>query len=59
MRSANVERPTQKGNSRKRLALLVMLLLLAATTVISNRFPVFAQEDTRAIGTVRVESNQP
>ena len=44
------------GNARKVLVLFLALILAYAVIVLTGRQPAFAQNDTKTIGTVRVES---
>ena len=50
---------TQPNNRRTGPLVIAVLILIATTVAIVDRLPAFAQEDTKAISTVRVESSQP
>ena len=50
---------TQPRSTRTALVLVAVLILFATVVLNSYRLPANAQEDTRAIVTIRVESTQP
>ena len=59
MRKSRNQRLTQASRWQTGLGLLVGLIIFATVSVISFRLPAIAQEDTRAVGTVSIESTQP
>ena len=59
MQKASNHMMAQRSSRQSGLSLFVVLILLATVSVLSFRLPANAQEDTRAVGTVRTESNQP
>ena len=50
---------TQPDKRRTGPLVLAVFVLIATTVAIVGRIPAFAQEDTKAISTVRVQSSQP
>ena len=59
MRKSRNQRVTQASRWQTGLGLFVGLIIFATVSVISFRLPAIAQEDTRAVGTVSIESTQP
>ena len=59
MRKTRDQRLTQPRKWQTGLGLAVVFILFATVAVISFRVPASAQEDTRAVGTVSIESTQP
>ena len=59
MRKSRNQRVTQANRWQTGLGLFVGLIIFATVSVISFRLPAIAQEDTRAVGTVSIESTQP
>ena len=59
MRKSRNQRLTQASRWQTGLGLFVGLIIFATVSVISFRLPAIAQEDTRAVGTVSIESTQP
>ena len=59
MQTARNHKLAQPGNRRTGPVMLAAFILLAVVIGFIAHLPTFAQEDTKAIGAVRVESNQP
>ena len=59
MQTAKSDRFAQPSNRRTGPVMLAALILLAIAIGFIDHLPTFAQEDTRAIGAVQLESNQP
>ena len=59
MRKSRNQRGPQASRWQTGLGLFVGLIIFATVSVISFRLPAIAQEDTRAVGTVSIESTQP